>query len=140
VRGLIQHRCNRVGFSRSENFVPNVVKTDDFGAFCFLSKMTSHGVLNHCAQIIPIFALCKNTVAERTRPKAAFIGLAHFKNNLAHVLNLAYKIDFDKCICENKMPSAQTRPRLDSPRKKFDGEIVEAKVIDDAVTLDNHQE
>ncbi len=72
------------------------MQADDFGAFRFLFKMAGHRVLHHFAQVVPIFALRKDVVAERARPETAFIGFAHVKNNLAQVESLAGKINFGK--------------------------------------------
>ena len=58
--------------------------------------MAGHRVFDHRAQIIPILALRENAVTESARPQAAFLGLAHFKNDFTHARNLAQKIDFDK--------------------------------------------
>jgi hypothetical protein len=75
------------------------VEPDDFGAFHFFGEVAIHGVLDHGTQIIPIFALRKNAMPKRARPKAALIGFMHFKNNLAHSLSLADGMDFDKAAC-----------------------------------------
>jgi hypothetical protein len=43
------------------------MEADDLGPVGFFFKMAEHGILDHRAQIIPIFALGEDTVAERAR-------------------------------------------------------------------------
>ena len=60
------------------------MQSDDLGAFRVLLKMAGDRVLDHRTQVVPILALREDAVAKRTRPKTAFFGFAHFKNNFAH--------------------------------------------------------
>jgi hypothetical protein len=68
------------------------MQADDFAPLRLLLEMTRHSVFDHRSQVVPIFALRENALAERARPKAAFFGLAHFKNDLAHGGSLAHEL------------------------------------------------
>ncbi len=60
------------------------LQPDDFGSFGFFLKVAKHRVFYHRSQIVPILPLREDAVAERTRPEAAFFGLANLENYFAH--------------------------------------------------------
>jgi hypothetical protein len=59
-----------------------MVQTDDFGASRFIRKMTGHRIFDHGAQVVPVFALGEDAVAERARPIAAFVSLTQFHSHI----------------------------------------------------------
>ena len=69
------------------------MQPDNLGAV-LVTKVAEYGVLDHELQIVPVFALRENAVAQCSSVKTAFNGFGHLKDDLfwrSHVLSFAHR-------------------------------------------------